>query len=91
MYTFPFSLQSNLTITHNSEMMHYCYSYLVNETLRPLNQQILVQILTFYYNGHHFLNQKFKQVIPLWNKILELQLLQKSPQMLLGSPYYLYS
>lgn len=39
MYTFPFSLQSNFTITHNSEMVHYGYSYLVNETLRPFNQQ----------------------------------------------------
>lgn len=32
----------------------------------------LVQILTFYFNSHHFLNQKFKQVILLWDKILEL-------------------
>lgn len=76
MYTFLFSLQSNFTFTHNSEMM-YCYPCLVGErtkTAQPARGKVeLAQILIFYCNGHHFHNQKFKQVILLLNKILQLR------------------
>lgn len=91
MYTFLFSLQSNFTLTHNSETMHCYYPGLRDEDTKTtqLGKGRLgseVQVLTFDYNEHHFLNQKFKQVILLWNKVLELWLRHKSPQMLFGSP-----
>lgn len=77
MYTFLFSLQSNFTFTRNSEMMPYCYPCSVGgrtKTAQPARGEVeLAQILTFYYNGHHFLNQKFKQVILLLNKIIQLR------------------
>lgn len=89
MYTFPFSLPSNFTSTYNSEMMHYYYPRFADEktkTVQPARSKLeLVQVLTFCYSGHHFPNQKFKQEILLWNKILKLRPLQTSPQRLLGS------
>lgn len=74
MYTFLFSLQSNFTFTHNFEMTHYCYPCSAGEGTKtpPKGKVELAPILTFYYNGHHFLNQKFKQVILSLNKTIQL-------------------
>lgn len=62
--------------------MYYCYPRLVDEKTKAVQaskrQLELLQILTFYFNCHHFLNQKFKQVILLWNNTLELKVLQST-------------